>query len=225
MKFKFLLILLVLASCKLSKNHSKTEQKYFEGTIEYDITYESLNDNFPTSQMVGSLPDRAILYFDKGSTVNEFFLNDTLIKRTWYNQLTNLNYYSWGDSDTLYYSNPAETDFNVDAIQQSEGERILNFPTTQIKVLCSGKKGTDYEGNQNKLILHASLELPVNPDWYQNTLEFGYNRTMRLAPGAAVKTEFVIFNYQKTISTATEIEWKEVELDLTVDSTKVLVRI
>jgi hypothetical protein len=225
MKILPFFLILLLTSCKVSKNQREKTPKYFEGTIEFRVEYKSLNELFPVEKMRQTRPDKVIMYFESGNFVEEQFLNDTLIRRLWYNQTTNLNYYQWGSSDTLMYSNPSITDFSIDAIVQSDGEVILDHSTTKVKVLSRGKEGSHYEGNQNKLELYSSLELPINPEWYRNSHEFGYNRTKSLVPGISLKTRFVIFNYNEITRTATKIEWKDVELDLSVDSSKVLVRI
>lgn len=219
------LFLLLLVSCKISKNQPEAATDYFEGVLEYQIEYESFTEILSTEDMTRTMPDRKLMYFRNGNAVTDFFLNDSLVKRNWFDQSTNFNYYYQFGSDTLYYSDPSVTDFTTDALVQSEGETILNHPTEKIKILIRGKKGTYFENHEGKLELYLSLDFPIDPSWYKNVAEFDYYKTVTRVPGITLKMNHVIYNYSKTTSTATKIEWKEVNLDLSVDSTKVLVRI
>ena len=202
-----------------------TEGEYFEGEIEYELVYESLNPDISTEEITKKSTDRKILHFKDGNSMTENYIRDTLTSRTWYDRLSNTTYIQKLDSDTLYFYNSSNVDFIMEPLQEQTGETILGHATRQITIALKGKDNSNYTGSESQFIFHIALDLPIDSIWFKDCLEFDYNKIMSLAPGMILKEEDSIYGYRKLIKRATRIERKLIELDLSIDSTKVLIEI
>lgn len=228
--FRFLLLsvgacALFFLSCAVHKTKSAEQLNYFEGVIEYSVVYESLHPNISTEDFISKSPDTKILYFKNGNFVTESFQNETMTSRSWFDQNSNKIYIQKINSDTLYYYNSTNVDFIMEPFKVRNGDSILEYPTQKITLDLKGKDSTNYTTSKSQFVFHIATGLPIDPSWFKNYYEFDYNKIMTAAPGMILKEEDIIFGFRKLTKTATRIERKSVQLDLSVDSTKILVKI
>lgn len=201
------------------------EVEYFEGEIEYELIYESLNPDLSSEEITEKSTDRKILYFKDGSSMTENYIRDTLTSKTWYDKSSNTTYIQKIGSDTLYFYNSSNVDFIMEPLQEQTGETILGHATRQITIALKGKDSSNYTGSESQFIFHIALDLPIDSNWFKDCLEFDYHKMMSAAPGMILKEEDSIYGYRKLIKKATRIEQKLIELNLSIDSTKVLIEI
>ena len=201
----------------------KTE--YFEGEIEYDITYESLHPTLNSEDFAKDGADSKIQQFKDGNFVSQSFKNDTLIGRSWFDKSVHRVYIQMVKSDTIYFYDTRNVDFIVEPFKVTNGQSILNYSTQKVELTLKGKDSIKFSPNESMFVYHIATDLAIEPSWYKDFLEFDMDKIFTAVPGTILKEEDIIWNVRKLTKTATRVEHKSIELDLSVDPTKTLIEI
>lgn len=209
-------------SCNLHKRKPFEDVGYFEGIVEYEMVYESLHPELSSEDFASNSPDTKIQYFKNGNYVTESFQNDTMTSRSWFDKSSNRVYIQRTNWDTLYFYNAKNIDFEIEPFQVSIGDTILDHSTQKITQKLKGIDGSMYMKNESEFVYHIATDLPIDPKAYSDFLEFDFDQIMKEFPGIILKLEDSIAGIRKVTRTATRIERKPVDLDLSIDPSKVL---
>ncbi|NVK65018.1 MAG: hypothetical protein HWE22_10550 [Flavobacteriales bacterium] len=221
-------VLVLCIACVQSFVHAQNQSSqtdYFEGIVEYELTYESLHPIRSSESFVENSPNKKLQFYKGGSFVIESYQNDSLISRSWFDQSSNKNYIHIANSDTIYFYDVKNVDFDIEPPSIEKGDDILQFETQKVTLKLKGKDNSLYAGNKSQLVFYIAPSLPTNPEWYVNFHEFRMNEVFSEVPGIILKEEDIIFEIRKLTKTAVRIEHKSITLDLSIDPTKTLVEI
>jgi len=181
-------------------------QKYFEGIVEYSITFQSLNPAINEDALKEVFGVKIKFYHKDGTYMREYFdeKGNTIRKFIYLSQPNRLYFVDVLKPDTIYYSDASERSFDT--------YQIVNGPTdTVLDCVCSSNiiKYRYFE----KLIgdtLNMKMEyffchqLPVNPDYYKNY--FLWYDIIKEQKSVAIKFIEGTENFFKMTYTATKIE-------------------
>lgn len=218
------IFVLLLISCGIHQKKSSKEVDYFEGEIEFKITFEPLGEMpIPIAEYLANIPNRSVMNYSNGNYQRDMYHDDSLIVSYLLVLKDTMNYSIKPTSDTVLYSNYSIPNFNTDAISYSEGETIIGFKTTSCSALMRGIKGTLTEGVEAKQVYSNAIDLPINPEHFKNFTEGRYNSVIEKYPGISLQNEISYFGYYRVTETAIRVDRKEIELNLDRDPTKIYV--
>lgn len=201
------------------------DEHYFEGKVEYAVTYESLTPYRTTADFTANSPNKKIIYYKQGSSKTESYLNDKLLSTSWFNVETNKSYLEKVGSDTIYFYDVGDADFDFSEIEVSQGEKIVGYETTRVSISMSGKKGTFYHGSTGSLSFEFATDLKSNPKWFENFREFNYCELIKIAPGIYLREIDRIDGYRIQTNEATDVSEQKVELNFSSDPEKTYIEI
>ena len=181
-------------------------QKYFEGVVEYDITFQSSNPALNVDGLKEIFGIKMKFYHKDGSYMREYF-NDKGNPIRKFSYVTSTNRLYITDvlkADTIYYSDASEKLF--------DNYQIINGPTdTVLDCICPSNVityryyekllGDTLDMKAEYFFCH---QLPVNPDYYKNY--FLWYDIIKKQKSVAIKFSEETVNFFKMTYTATKIE-------------------
>ncbi|RLD54828.1 MAG: hypothetical protein DRJ01_17515 [Bacteroidetes bacterium] len=193
------------------------QDDYFQGIIEYSIEYEIKNPRISEENLKKYYGTKIIKKFSEGNFRDEYYNSEGLLVRISILNLEKNHYFiEYGGMDTIYYSDIKNTDFTT-TIEQLTDTNILNNNCWVIKSI-SIKDGSESKSETVITKYYKSKELRINPDWFVNYIDGGYDRIMKLAPGINVKSEYFNVDFtviKKIVSSKKElIDNSEFEVEL-----------
>lgn len=225
MKYLFsLAICLILASCATLKKSQDKDITYFEGQVEYDLIYTLPNGKSLPEEITAEMPDKSLLRFKDGNYERVYYHRDSIHSTVILKWEEMKAYTIYPNSDSIFCSDPSNPDINTDITNMYVGDTILGYSTQAISsVMSVTDKTSDWYGAEIKQVYHNSSKLPLNPAHYANFREGKYNKLIEKCPGISLKNETTYYNFMKVTQIATKVEWLEIELDLSIDTTKTIV--
>lgn len=176
----------------INSNVSVQKQEYFEGVIEYSVEYDIKNPSLSKEKLKQHYGSKVITKFSEGNFRDEYYNNEGTLLRTSILNLSKKHYYiEFHEIDTVYYSDINTTDY-ITTIEQLLDTNIQNNDCWVIKSI-SNKNDSKPESVITKY--YISKNLKVNPNWYVNYVDGGYNRIYKSAPGITVKSEYFNSNF------------------------------
>jgi len=198
---KNILILLAFAFCIPCFS-----QKYFEGIVEYDITYQTSNPEINTEGLKEIFGTKLKFYHKDGTYMREYF-NDqgNSIRKFIYLTATNRLYIIEAlNTDTIYYSDASEKLFDNYQLTNGPADTVLDCvcPSTVIKYRYYEKLiGDTLSMKMEYFFCH---KLAVNPEYYKNY--FVWYDIVKKQKSVAIKFSEETENLFKLTYTANKIE-------------------
>ena len=204
---------------------TKTNKKYFEGVVTYNIEYESYSDKFTAKRLKEIFGSKMVLYFKNGNFNKEFYAPDGKLVSIYFLDLQkNKLYAKRNDTDTIsFYDITKKKDIvNYKRIKDSI---INNIPAIGIKVdaLVKTKKYPDKLFTASGKY-YFSKQHKINPDWYKNYKEDKKNKIFSIGKGIQILSSFKYSLWKQTIK-AINIEEKPVnpeEIKIKIDNKTIL---
>jgi hypothetical protein len=145
-------------------------QKYFEGTVDYDITYAISNPGIPEDALKSYFGTKMTFSHKDGTYMREYFDENGKSLRKYIYLATDNKLYvvDMNDTDTVYVSDAAEKLTENYKIVKGPNETILgcNCPSHVITYKYFEKAFRDTVNT--KLEYYFCHDLPVNPEYYKN---------------------------------------------------------
>ena len=145
-------------------------QKYFEGVVEYDITYESVSPDMPIDELKQAIGTQLKFYHKNGTYIREY-INEkgSSIHKIMYlaadNKVYNIN---MPDPDTILFYNAKEKLFEDYKIIKGPAENILGC-TCPSRIISYNYYEESFDDTVGiTLEYYFCHQLPVNPDYYKN---------------------------------------------------------
>lgn len=192
------LILIAITLAILSCSNPETEKKrnneistfeaeYFEGVIEYSIDYKLINPAISKEILEEYLGTKIISSYSKGSWREDYYNNHgNWVRTSILNQKEKRYYYEILGNDTVYYSDINKTNYKT-SIEQLSDTTISDHPCWTVKSTSIHK---DNESDIVSSIYFISKQYKVDPEWYVNYIDGGYDRIYKIAPGLEYATEY-----------------------------------
>jgi hypothetical protein len=187
-------------------------QDYFEGVIEYRISYESLNENIPVAffetelgaavtayikedryamvhQGTGEMGwSKTIVRLDQGFTYTEYEKSDTITKS------------KFGDEQEILLEFKRNT---------NDFKTVLNLPCESITLNIKSKdEDALFDEYLGKYYFHPKYKL--NPEYYKNYTDEYWNLYVEEARAVSLRNEMVAKPYFKAVQEAVEITEEKV---------------
>ena len=205
----------------LTNANALAQEEYFEGIIEYSLEYDINNPEFSEERIKEYLGSKVITKFSKGSFRDEYYNNQGVLVRTSVLNLAKKQYYlKHNGIDTIYYTSINETDY-VTTIQQLPDTNIDENDCWVIKSI-SVLKNQDKASEPIISKYYESKELKIDPNWFVDYIDGGYDRITKLAPGITLKTETFFPNFNIIESFVSKSEQKIDPAEFEFDSNMTL---
>ncbi|MDJ1470859.1 hypothetical protein [Xanthocytophaga flava] len=204
------LYVLILSSC----GQQNSNGKYFEGRIEYKISYIAY-DNKVTEGMLAERNGTKMIYsFKDGNYMKEYYTREgDLIQKRIYNRADNQMYMI--TNDTVYTYSPARSSFKLTSIKQGQDDVAFDRVCHHYYMELTDS----ITHNKMKYEYYFDPTLKINPIWYAKYTEGDWNKVMDKVKCIAVKytNETSVF---KQIHTASKVEIERFDLsDFIIDPT------
>lgn len=190
----------IFTSCTRVKQF-KNDKLFKEGNIEYSISYNIKESWLTESDLKEIHGAKMITEFKDGNRRDEYYNEDNELVRVSVLDLKN-NIYSakFSYSDTVYYSDIRHTDF-ITEVEKRKDKYVNNEPCWVISTKSWEKQALNKMDTYED-VYFISQELLVNPKWYKNYKDGGFDRIVKLAPGIIVKHESIskAYTMEKNIS-------------------------
>lgn len=143
-------------------------QKYFEGYVEYDVSYESYMPGVSDNELRERFGAKH-RYYVKGNNYLREGRDENgyvLLQNFYIGKEKRIFDLSLFEPDTIYYQNITDTMFLAISFSEGDTEKILDCdcPSVNSEMLMASGAG------QDTLLLKLSYffcnKLPVNPEWY-----------------------------------------------------------
>ena len=185
---------------------SALAQKNFEGSVMYDITFESINPGIEVSALKEVFGTKLKFSHKDGTYMREYLdANNKTIRKIIYLTETNRLYIVIPlNPDTVYYFDASEKLFDSYNITKGPNDTVLGYvcPSNIIKYRYYEKIFSDTLGM--KLEYFFCRELPINPDYYKNY--YIWYDIIKEQKSVAIKFTEETEKYFKMTYTATKIE-------------------
>ncbi len=204
---------------QINTNASGQKQEYFQGVIGYSIEYNIKKPSISEEILKKHYGSKVIKKFSKGNFRDEYYNNEGVLVRTSILNLSQNQYYMELDGiDTIYYTDINITDF-LTTIEQLADTNIQNIDCWAIKSI-SIDENNDRKTEPVITKYYKSKDLILDPDWYGNYIDGGYDRILKMAPGITIKSEYYNSNFTE-IKRIVSIKAKEINaLEFELESNK-----
>jgi hypothetical protein len=193
---------------------SGSSQKYFEGTVEYEISFESSNPGITENLLKDIFGAKVKFHLRDGTYMRDYVdENGNSLRKFIYNAPENrLFIVSSADPDTVYYSDASEKLFDNYTITKGKTETILDCacPSKVIRYRYYEKAFKDTVNT--KLEYFFCHKIAVNPDYYKNY--YIWSDIIKEEKSLAIKFTEETEGYFKIIYTAKKIEPKTLQKEI-----------
>lgn len=133
-------------------------QRYFEGTIDYQFTFESKQINNPEKILPQVLGEGSVLFFKEGNYKHEY--KGGILEYTLYNRQDNKVYHKKRNNDTLYWVDCSKRhDGILDTQFTPRADRILAIQCDRMIIRFKDNSEVHYY-NQDSI--------RIDPQWFES---------------------------------------------------------
>lgn len=199
-KNTFLSLILIL-------NFSAFSQKYFEGMVEYETSFQSFNSGVPENELKVRFGSKVRFFQKNGDYIREY-IDDagySLRKYIYRNDSNFLYELDIFNPDTIYYSSASEKLFDNYQITKGANDTILNCICTS-NVITSGFFDKAINDSMHfKSEYYFCNQMPVNPDYFKNI--YLWYDVIKNQKSIALKFTEEIVGFFKITYTAIKIDY------------------
>lgn len=180
-------------------------QKYFEGSVEYDLTVESLNPNIATKQLQQTYGTKVRFYHKDGNYIREYLTDEgNMLHKFIYLVKDNRIYIvDWSNPDTIFYDDASTQRVKKYDVVKGAGDTVLDCicPSRIISYSYFEKMANDTIHVKEEYFF--CRQLAINPDYYKKY--FIWYDVIKLEKSVAIKFVEESANYFRLTYTATKI--------------------
>ena len=180
-------------------------QKYFEGVVEYEITFQASSPDINEAALKRIFGTKLKFYYKEGTYMREYLNeNDNSIRKYIYLATNNRMYFvEMKDQDTITFHDASDKPFENYQIVKGETDTILDCSCPSWKI-----NYRHFEKNFNDTINFREQyffchQLPVNPDYYKNY--YIWSEVIKKEKSVALKFTEEMEGYFKIFYTAKKI--------------------
>jgi hypothetical protein len=168
---------LTFFSC--SSNLQNNPKDYFEGRIDYKVSFKAKLENLDTTFLRSILGNASTFYFKKGNYRQDYDIKD--LQREVYLVKENKSYFKRDQSDTLHWKEMSGPENKVLKFEVNKNKAsILNIDCDELIV--------HYENKTYKYYFNSE-SLSIDPKWFQNFKSFNKNFTTKKMKSLFLKCE------------------------------------
>jgi WD40 repeat protein len=224
MKVAFTLLIIFCQAIVFAQ--PKSNNRYFEGVVEYDIKSESYMQGVSDNEIRERTGSTLKLFFKDGDYMREYIDGSGYtLRKYFYRKDKNMLYmYSPISSpDTLYFSSSSDSIYLSYDITTGEKEKILDYDCPSS--IITAKYVADFlpDTGTIKVTYFFCNQLPVDPEWHKDV--YIWNDVIKIHKSIAIK--FIEHDplFFKQTFTATKITWQPIDESIfKIDPKLVLVK-
>jgi hypothetical protein len=208
----FASLILLISSCNTTNSTKKSMDDYFEGTILFDVTYKSNRPEISSEALKATQGAKLVFSVKDGNTRKDFYSSDgKLLRTSIFYRSENRIYSETMDSDTILTYN-ANSSYHNTSVKKIKKEKYFGHECDVIEIEGMPKaEFSDYPSIKGTY--YTTEKLKLNPLWFSNFLDGGFNEVAKLGKGFYIKNIVEMGIYDK-INNVSKIEVQKLNAEI-----------
>lgn len=201
----------IILSLFILLNNGLQAQNFFEGYIEYNVTYESFIPDISADDLKERMGTKHRYYVKNDNYIRESMDEDDspVFFNIYIGKEKKTYDISIHNPDTIFYHPVTDTIFSISDIKEGGKEIILGHSCKSVSLVLSSYSNYLQDTSRIKLTYYFSDQLPVNPDWYKGYVYWA--DLVHKYKGIALKFSEEMVGYYKVTYTAVQIVKESLE--------------
>lgn len=167
---------------------SADDDNSFEGVITYQVEYSDVDERLPLEYLCSTRGDSMVSFMNEHGYISEFYCNQQIVQRRWYERDISSIFMQNQRDDTLYYYLANDPDLNIKIEKTNIFEDIIGYKCQKFLVTSYFYEDGDTTALEYECFI--TTDLNIDPKIYENYLEGGFSEILSEVPGVILKESF-----------------------------------